>query len=252
MSDLASLQASMARGLLDGRLDDLESQVASGPITAAEALGVHRNTALHGLANALRLGHPTVDALVGEAFFDQAALAFARATPPASACLAGYGLDFADFLAAYGPARGLPYLADVARLDAAIEQAAGQAPGRAGVTLDLGEALLTLDASLQVLALDHPAAAIRDAVEADMLEGLDAAPRSNALAVWRHGPGAALRPLGPLSAAFLRAALGGGDPEAAIADGLAEGADPAVLQAEVFTAPFARLALKPPSEGSVP
>lgn len=241
MPDLAQLQSSMAQALWHGDFGDLDAHMASGPITAAEALGLHRNTALHGLVNALRLTYPTVDALVGEDFFDQAALVFIKRHPPATPWLTGYGSAFADFLAAYPPALDLPYLPDCARLDAAIEAVAGHSVGREGAQLDLGQALLTLDASLQVIALDHPAAAIRDALDQgdDALASIDMTPHPHALALWRLPDGAGLRPLSPLSAAFIKALLHGGDIEAV----LTGGGDHAVLQSEVFAAPFARLAL---------
>jgi Putative DNA-binding domain len=241
MSELARLQTRMAQALLDGRDGALGAEVRAGPVAAAEALALHRNTALHGLVNALRLTYPTVDALVGEAFFDQAALAFVEDHPPASPWLTGYGLRFADFLASYDFAADIPYLPDVARLDAAIEAVAGQSLGEDGLQLDLGPVLLTLDASLRVIALDYPAAAIRDAIEDDddALATIDMTPRRHGLALWRTPAGAALRPLGPTSTAFLKALLHGGDLEAALTDG----GDAAMLQSEVFAAPFARLAI---------
>jgi hypothetical protein len=243
MLDLAGLQTRMAEGLLSGQYGGLEAEVLIGPIDAAEALGLHRNTALHGLINALRLSHPTVDGLVGEAFFDQAALAFAQEQPPAGVCLTGYGQGFAAFLRTYEFAAGLPYLADVARLDFALEAVAGQSVGQDGLELDLGQVLLTLDASLRIIALDYPAAAIRDAVEddEDALGLIDMTCRRHALALWREPGGAALRPLGPFAAAFLEALLDGGDLEAVLSDG----GDLAQLQSDIFAAPFARLATKP-------
>ncbi|HWA61850.1 MAG TPA: DNA-binding domain-containing protein [Caulobacteraceae bacterium] len=238
MPDLAILQTTMARALASGDWQALAGEILPGPVGADEALGLHRNTALAGLAGALRLSCPTVDALVGEVFFDQAALAFAAAHPPSTPWLAGYGSGFPDFLAAYPPAEGLPYLADVARLDLAVEAAAQDALGRDGLVLDLGGAILTLDASLRVLDLGHPAVAIRDAVESgdEALAALDVTPRPNAHALWRVPHGAALRPLNPVSAAFLIAVLTGGDVEAALSGG-----DPALVQSDVLTAPFARL-----------
>lgn len=241
MLDLARLQTRMAQGLLTGRYGDLEAQVLIGPIGAAEAFGLHRNTAMHGLANALRISHPTVDALVGEAFFDQAALAFAQEQPPAAACLTGYGSGFADFLQVYAFAGDLPYLADVARLDFAIEAVGGQSVGHDGLQLDLGAALLTLDASLRVIELDYPAAAIRDAIEddEDSLSAIDVTPRHHALVLWRRLDGAAVRPLSPVSAALLKVLLDGGDIDSV----LAGGGDLSALQSEIFAAPFARLDL---------
>jgi hypothetical protein len=216
MLDLRQWQAGMAQALVSGRYGGLEGQVLIGPIGAAEALDLHRNTALHGLINALRLSHPTVDALVGEAFFDQAALAFVQEQPPTGACLTGYGERFAAFLHTYEFAAGLAYLSDVARLDFALEAVAGQSVGQDGIELDLGEVLMTLDR-------------------------IDMTCRRNALALWRKPGGAAIRALGPFAAAFLQALLEGGDLEAV----LGSGGDPAHLQSDVFAAPFARLAVKP-------
>jgi hypothetical protein len=240
--DLASLQAETARALLSGRYDALSGWVQPGPITAEEALAVHRNTALHGLINALRLSHPTVDALVGEDFFDQAARAFVQAHPPASAWLTGYGEGFAAFLEGYEPVRDLPYLADVARFDFAIEAVGGHAAGLSGPVLDLGEAVLTLDASLSLVALDYPAGFIRDALnqDEDRLAELDMRPRPHVLALWRLPDGVGLRRLTPLSARVLEAMLAGEDP----GDLLEGEVDLDALAAEVFAAPFARLSPK--------
>jgi hypothetical protein len=242
MSELAALQAAMAEALLSGRAEAVTPSIEPGPITTTEALAVHRNTAMHGLVNALRLSHPTVDALVGEDFFDQAARDFVQAFPPASAWLTGYGEGFADFLAGYAPVRELPYLADVARFDFAIEAVGGEALGLDGAALDLGQAVLILDGSLRLLDLDYPAAVIRDAIDdEEALAALDMSPRRHGLALWRLYDGVGLRPLGAVSAAVLSALLAGEDPS----EWLSQGADPDGLQAEVFTAPFVRLCLKP-------
>ena len=239
MSDLAGLQGAMAQGLLTGRYGPLEGRFLPGPVLPCEALAIHRNTALHGLVNALRLSCPTVDALVGEAFFDQAALAFIEDSPPATVWLTGYGCGFADFLASYEFAADLPYLADVARLDFAVEAVAGQALGQEGLQFDLGAARLTLDASVRTVALDYPALAIREALETDeaALAAIDITPRRHALALWRGADGARVRLLGPLPAAFLQALLDGGDIDSV----LAGGGDVSALQSEIFAAPFARI-----------
>jgi hypothetical protein len=242
MADLAALQAGMAGALLAGRFDRIEAHVEPGPIPAEEALGVHRGTALGGLVNALRISHPTVLALVGEDFFDQAARSFIDNAPPSSAWLTGYGEGFAGFLAAYDLAQALPYLADVARFDFAVELVAGLALGLDGAAADLGQACLTLDASLRLVALDYPAAYIRDALDEDeaQLARLDMRPRRHVLALWRLPDGAGLRLLTPFPAAFLEAVLQGRG-----VGGLEAGDDElSALRDEVFSAPFARLSLK--------
>jgi hypothetical protein len=238
--ELAALQAEMAEALLSGVDGATADRIAPGPITAEEALAVHRNTALHGVVHALRLAHPTVDALIGEEFFGVAARDFVRAHPPTSAWLTGYGEGFAGFLETYAPLGELPYLADVARFDFAVEQIGGQAAGLDGAMLDLGAAVLTLDASLRLIALHYPAAAIRDAIADDeRLAELDVGAHRQVLALWRLADGAGLRLLSPAAAAFLAAMLAGEDP----AEGLAE-ADLDALKTDVFAAPFAHLSLK--------
>jgi hypothetical protein len=242
MADLAALQAEMARALLGGRFEDIEARVQPGLIRAEEALSVHRDTALGGLLHALALSHPTVLALVGEDFFDQAALAFVERSPPSSVWLTGYGEAFADFLADYEYARELPYLADVAWFDFAVEAAGNCEAGEDGAMLDLGEAVLTLDASLRLIELDYPADAVRDALGEDeeRLADIDMRRRRRTLALWRLPEGAGLRRLSPTSATLLKAVLAGED----LSDFDAPEDDLAVLSAEVFSAPFARLSLK--------
>jgi hypothetical protein len=242
MPDLAALQAEFAQALLEGRFEAVEARLSSGPIDAREALSVHRDTGLGGLLHALSLTYPTVLALVGEDFFDQAALAFIEIAPPSSAWLTGYGEGFAEFVADYEPAQDLPYLADVARFDFAVETVAQAEAGRDGPALDLGGAVLTLDASLRLLELDYPADAIRDAIGEDEegLAEIDMRRRRRILALWRLPDGAGVRVLSPVSAAFVKGLQDGADLSAFNAP--AE--DVVTLSAEVFPAPFARLSLK--------
>jgi hypothetical protein len=75
------------------------------------------------LGRALKSRFPAVEKLVGVEFFAAMALAFVKAQPPRSPLLATYGDEFPSFIAAFEPARELPYLADVARLEAARTRA---------------------------------------------------------------------------------------------------------------------------------
>ena len=83
----------------------------------AQRLAVHRNNATVSLVDALADNFPVVQALVGEAFFRAMATACVRSRPPRSCVLALYGDDLPDFIAGFAPAAGLPWLADVARLE---------------------------------------------------------------------------------------------------------------------------------------
>jgi len=93
----------------------------AGP--GAPGLAVYRNTVARARADALSGLFPTVARLVGVDWFRQAALAFAGTRPPTSPVLDAYGETFPDWLAAFPPARDLPYLAPVARLDLAWSEA---------------------------------------------------------------------------------------------------------------------------------
>ena len=75
-----------------------------------------------------------MQALVGEEFFRKLARAFVAGALPTQPVLAEYGADFPVFVAAMHPGRGLPYLADIARLDWALNVAFhSPADGRLGV-----------------------------------------------------------------------------------------------------------------------
>jgi putative DNA-binding protein len=85
-----------------------------------DTVSIYRNTVLVGLTKTLRLSYPVVLKLVGEDFFEAAALEFIRRTPPQVAYLNQYGGGFDTFLRGFPPARGLSYLPDVARLEWAV------------------------------------------------------------------------------------------------------------------------------------
>ena len=80
---------------------------------------IYRNNLYHGLGETLGEAYPVVRRLVGNEFFMATARAFIAAHPPQEAILALYGEDFPAFLADFPPARTVPYLADMARLERA-------------------------------------------------------------------------------------------------------------------------------------
>lgn len=84
-----------------------------------QRFGIYRNNVLVSLGDALAAKYPIVCQLVGDVFFAAMARAFIACEPPQSPVLAEYGAGFAPFIEAFEPARRLPYLGDVARLEAA-------------------------------------------------------------------------------------------------------------------------------------
>jgi hypothetical protein len=91
---------------------------ADNAAVPARRFAVYRNNVVVGLGKALKSRFPVVEKIVGEEFFAAMARVFVKQQPPRSPLLAAYGDDFPAFIAAFEPASGLPYLADVARLEA--------------------------------------------------------------------------------------------------------------------------------------
>lgn len=86
-------------------------------LTTQPAFAVYRNTVMKGCIDALEANFPSVARLVGQDWFRAAAAVYVVAHPPSDGRMLRYGDGFADFLYQFEPARELPYLADVARLD---------------------------------------------------------------------------------------------------------------------------------------
>ncbi|WP_042337402.1 HvfC/BufC N-terminal domain-containing protein [Paraburkholderia ferrariae] len=110
---LAAFQDAFVRALHGAAAND--PRVAA--FAAQPGFAVYRNTVFKGCVDALRANFPTVERLVGVDWFRSAALIYAQDEPPEDARLLLYGTSFPAFLAGFEPARELPWLADVARLD---------------------------------------------------------------------------------------------------------------------------------------
>ncbi len=152
----------------------LAEHVIDDGIAAADRLRIYRNTAFSVLTDALRLVYPAVSRLVGMEFFDGAAVFFIRRYPPREAYLGNYGSEFAKFLTGFKPASSVPYLADVARFEWALNIAANALDA---VAIDpsplaaIGPAshsavCFVPHPSLSLLNLQFPADVIADAVMA--------------------------------------------------------------------------------------
>jgi hypothetical protein len=108
---LSDLQARFSHKLIQ------RGGAAPGRLIRSKRFRVYRNNVFASLVNALRARYPVIERLVGEDFFEAAAIHFIEAHPPRSPILIHYGEGFSDFLERFEPARALPYLAGVARLE---------------------------------------------------------------------------------------------------------------------------------------
>ncbi|MGJ0424656.1 HvfC/BufC N-terminal domain-containing protein [Methylocystis sp.] len=161
-------QGAFVRALLNPELpppNDLESP---GGFPPERRFAVYRNNVCAGLVDALAERFPICVQLVGDEFFRAMAQCYVRAFPPRSPMLFEYGDGFATFVSEFEPARELPYLPDVARLEYAVG-AAYHAADAAPLPLDLIRALplgrlesatAALHPSTHVIASKHPIVSI--------------------------------------------------------------------------------------------
>ncbi|HSK38185.1 MAG TPA: DNA-binding domain-containing protein, partial [Arenibaculum sp.] len=155
---LADTQAAFAAALTDPSRPVPPGITTARGGPAAPRFAVYRNNVAVGLAAALAARFPVVARLVGEDFFRAMARAYVERHKPASPLLFEYGDEFPGFVAAFGPASVLPYLPDVARLEAAWSRAYHAADAR---PLDLGDlAAMAPDDLSAVRLAPHPSAAV--------------------------------------------------------------------------------------------
>jgi hypothetical protein len=116
---LAPFETSFADALLNADLPIPYGITAHNAAVPARRFAIYRNNVVVSLRKALNIRFPVVEKIVGEEFFAAMARVFVMEQPPRSPLLATYGDEFPAFIAGFEPARELPYLADVARLEAA-------------------------------------------------------------------------------------------------------------------------------------
>lgn len=126
----------------------------------ARRFAVHRNNVVSSLIGALADTFPVVQALVGAEFFQAMAGVFVRQHPPRSRVLAHYGSGFADFVADFEPARDVPYLADIARLELARVRAFHAADARPVTAADASLALGAGERIGELRLTVHPSVAV--------------------------------------------------------------------------------------------
>src|SRR5260221_12446533 len=117
-SMLAPFEVSFADALLDAEHPIPCGITAHNAAIPTRRFAVYRNNVMAGLGKALKGRFPVVEKIVGEEFFAAMAGVFVQERPPRSPLLAAYGDDFPAFIAAFETAQDLPYLSDVARLEA--------------------------------------------------------------------------------------------------------------------------------------
>jgi hypothetical protein len=165
---MEALEAAFRASLLSPDLPPPRGLVSPRGTSIARRFAVYRNNVVAGLVRALEGRFPVVARLVGSEFFKAMARDYAANNPPRSPIMFEYGATFADFVGGFAPAAGLPYLADVARLEFARGRSfhapdAAPLPAAAFAALDgpvLARTTLILHPSIELAASDFPVVSI--------------------------------------------------------------------------------------------
>jgi hypothetical protein len=217
MSMLLELQMRLRRAVLGGDTAEIAAAILGDGLDPSGRVGIYRNHAFATLGDALRSTFPVVCRLVDKRFFAYAAHEYLREHPPHSRCLVEYGADFADFLARFTPCRQLPYLADIARFEWALNIAATvreESPLQAETLAAIppGQAAyvaLRLQPSLSYFASTWPIDAIWQANKEDEVPPVDITSGGTSLEIRRAGEAVSWRRLDPGTFEF-RTALADG------------------------------------------
>jgi hypothetical protein len=154
----ARTQEAFAAALLDAEQPFPPALAPQRGARADKRFAVYRNNVVMGLVRALETRFPATRNVVGEEFFAAMARVFVTRRPPRSPLLMFYGDDLADFIAGFEPAADIPYLADVARIEAARTRAYHAADATAIDPARLQS--VTPDALAQMRVKLHPSAEI--------------------------------------------------------------------------------------------
>jgi hypothetical protein len=193
--------------------------LVSGPAgkAAAKRYAVYRNNVTVSLIDALAAVYPAVRRITGVEFFRAMARFHIRETPPTSPLLFEYGRDFPAFIEAYEYARGMPWLADTARIERAWLDAYHAADATPLAAADL--ATLPPERLADLVFAPHPATSLlrsRFAAVtifaanrgAESVEEIDAGAAEDAL-ITRPELDVVVRRLAPGEAEFLSALIAG-------------------------------------------
>ena len=122
MPSLREIQRSIAADLRSGAAEALGRDVVAGTFPGERLLQVYRNNIYLSFTDALACSYPVVARLVGDGFFAYLAHEFINRHPSTEGSLQRFGSELPEFMASFEPARTLPDLPDVARLEWAWDE----------------------------------------------------------------------------------------------------------------------------------
>lgn len=226
---LRELQDRFLAALYDGDSAAAAALVEGSGLDAEARVRVYRNSGTLTHTDTLRTTYPAVLALVGEDFFESAAMQYRRAHPSHSGNLQDFGSRFAGFLELLPGAQTLAYLPDVARLEwlrqevaLAIDIPLIDTAGLQEFYISSRGALrLELDPSVRLFASRHAVLTVwHYAMRADG-ERLQLPIEGEHILLWRSGTEVAMAAIDAASFICIAALLQGATIDAAHSDALA-------------------------------
>ncbi len=179
----------------------LSSAIVGDGIDPRRRLAIYRNHFVVTLTDVMAATYPAVRALVGESCFAAAARRFVDGAPPRTPCLFEYGERFPAFLKADANLRALPYLADVARFEWAVNRArhsgrvapVGVASMRAIAPARYSAMKFKLQPSLSLVDSRYPLIRIIEAAHGTNPGVVDLDEGGDGVVVWRAADGVVWR-----------------------------------------------------------
>lgn len=116
-------QSAFTRGIFDPEMAAPEGLLNADGSQAAKRFDVYRNNVAVSLTEALIAAFPVIYKLVGDQFFRGMAGVYLRKHKPTSPLMMYYGERMPMFLGRFQPAKIVPYLPDMAKLELAMRKA---------------------------------------------------------------------------------------------------------------------------------
>jgi hypothetical protein len=219
MPSLHDIQLAFAAAIFEHDASHVDGLLDSSGRNDSERLTVYFNNVYENLREALRAIYPVVERLVGERFFHYAANQYIHDVPSLSGDIQRFGSSFSSFLARFGPAASLSYLADTAALEWAMNEVfheADHAPLALARLAELSEAdcstlRFILHPACRLIASDFPVFKIwqTNQLGARIDETVDACAGGELLLIRRDGFAVEIEPLERGEFAMLEALLSG-------------------------------------------
>lgn len=203
MTGLLSLQRQALDAFLGGDSESCAGWIEADGTPSRERIEVYRNNLRENYRRALANGYPVIERLVGDECFRGLAIRYCRQHPSTNADLQFFGRSFPAFLKSVYCDSAHAYLADVAQLELAIEdaliahrsEAFDPAELAAIEPSDYAQVRFQLRPGLSLVGSEYPVLAIWQANQADRDGSADLASPGENLAVLRELDSAEIRRL---------------------------------------------------------